>query len=246
MDYYTRPSFGFGTGLTPLIKKFLIIYSAIYIAELILMHWVGIPVVYFLQLHPYSSQAFQVWQLITHPFIHDPVGPIGFLIDCLVFFFFAGSLESVFGSGRFLIFFYFSALGAAICGLAMSGISGFNTPFLGMTPSILSMVVIFGFLNPEASILLFFVLPIKAKYISYGTIVVVGLTFLAKVNPFGAYHLGGILFGYIYFKYLGSAFDPNLLYVKYHQWRYERNKRSRFKVYDGFKDSDDNDKPTIH
>jgi hypothetical protein len=38
-----------------------------------------------------------------------------------------------------------------------------------MMPSLLSLIVIFGLLSPEATILLMFILPIKAKYLSYGT-----------------------------------------------------------------------------
>jgi membrane associated rhomboid family serine protease len=137
-----------------------------------------------------------------------------------------------------------SALGGALCGLAFSSVSGFNTPFLGMLPSILSMIVVFGLLNPESTILLMFILPIKAKYVSYGTALITLLTFLAKVNPHGAYHLGGIFFGYIYFKGPRTLFDPNLIYTKYLEWQLKR-KRSRFKVLDGNKKKDDN-KPTYH
>lgn len=241
-----RVSYSFGTGMTALGKKLLIIYSVIYILELLLEHWLHIPAVYFLQLWPFSSEGFQVWQIFTSPFIHNPLNPIGFLINCLIFYFFAGSVERSLGSSRFLILFYLSALGAAVSGLAFSNVSGFNTPFSGMMPSLLALVVIFGFLNPEAAILLFFIIPLKAKYISYGTILITILTFLAKVNPHGAYDIGGILFGYIYFRGPRNVFDPDLIYLKYSQWQFERKKRS-FRVIDGGnKGKKDNDKPTYH
>jgi len=112
-----------------------------------------------------------------------------------------------------------------------------------MMPSILAMVVVFGLLNPEATILLMFILPVKAKYLSYGTILITTLTFLAKANPHGAYHLGGILFGYCYFK--GPWFlNPNTIYLMYLQWKLKKAK-SKFKVIDG-ESNKDNDKPTLH
>ncbi len=144
-----------------------------------------------------------------------------------------------------MIFFYTSALGGLLGGLIFSGVSGFNAPFSGMLPSLLSLIVIFGFLSPEATILLMFVLPIKAKYLSYGTIVVTFLTFLAKANPYGAYHLGGILFGYLYFKGFANLVDLNLLYQRYLQWQLKK-KRSRFMVIDGNKGKRDEDRPTYH
>jgi membrane associated rhomboid family serine protease len=239
-----RMTYGFGSNLTLLGKRLLLIYGAIYILELLFEHWLKIPVVEVLQLYPFKYESFHIWQIFTHPFIHNPRAPISFLINCIVFYFFTAPVENAFGSKRFLIFFYLSALGGAFCGLAFSGVSGFNAPFLGMLPSILSMIVIFGLLSPESTILLMFIFPIKAKYISYGTAIVTLLTFLAKVNPHGAYHLGGILFGYIYFKGPRTIFDPDLFSAKYLKWQLKR-KRSHFKVLNGNKKKDDN-KPTYH
>jgi len=239
-----RMSYGFGSNLTLLGKRLLLIYGAIYIIELLFEHWLKIPIVEVLKLYPFKEESFQIWQIFTHPFIHNPRSPISFLINCLVFYFFATPIENAFGARRFLILFYLSALGGALCGLAFSSVSGFNAPFLGMLPSVLSMIVVFGLLSPESTILLMFVLPIKAKYLSYGTALITFLTFLAKANPHAAFHFGGIIFGYIYFKGPKNLFDPNLIYTKYLEWQLKK-KRSHFKVLDGNKKKDD-DRPTYH
>jgi membrane associated rhomboid family serine protease len=210
--------------------------------ELLLEHWMKIHVVQYLQLFPLMSEGFHFWQIVTHPFIHAPGAPIGFLINCLVFYFFAAPVEAALGAYRFLKLFYFSALGGALCGLIFSSIAGFHAPFMGMLPSLLALIVIFGLLSPEATILLMFILPVKAKFISYGTVIITLLTFLAKANPHGAYHLGGILLGYIYFKGPKEVLNPSRLYAAYLVWRYQR-KKSRFTIIEGGKDKD-NDKPT--
>jgi membrane associated rhomboid family serine protease len=240
-------SYEFRSGLTPLCKNLLIIYATIYVLELVVKHWMNIPLVSYLMLWPVRLPDFHLWQIFTHPFIHDPSSPIAFLIDCVVLYFFVGPVESVIGTRRFLTLFYLAAFGGALCGMVFSGVSGFNAPFSGMMPSLLAVIVVFGFLNPEATILLMFVLPLKAKYLSYGTIVVTALMFLAKASPNGAFHLGGILCGYIYFKGPRNIINFNLLYLKYLEWKLKR-KRSRFHVVDGFKDEKDkdNDKPTYH
>lgn len=239
-----RSSFGFGTRLTRLGKRLLILYAAVYIAELLLEHWFNVPAVAYLQLYPPGSDYFHFWQILTHPFIHDPRAPIGFLINCLVLYFFAAPVEYALGTGRFLALFYLAALGGALAGMAFSPMTGFNLPFMGMLPSLLALIVVFGLLNPEATILLMFILPVKARYISYGTAGITLLTFLAKANPAGAYHLGGILCGFLYFRIPGITLDPQILYLKIRQWRLRRRK-SRFKVIDGAKGKDD-DKPTYH
>ena len=241
----TASSFRFGSNFTQLGKQMLVIYAVIYVIELLFEHWLKIPVVYQLMIYPFSSDGFHLWQIATHPFIHNPSTPISFLINCLVFYFFAAPVEYAFGTRRFLQLFYVSAAGGAVCGLLFSSVSGFNAPFMGMLPSLLALIVIFGLLNPEATILLMFILPIKAKYLSYGTIVITLLTFLAKANPHGAYHLGGILFGYIYFRGPKDVFDPNRLAAKYSEWQFNR-KKSKFTVIDGQKNKEDDDKPTLH
>jgi len=234
--------YGFGSKVTLLGKRLLFIYGTIYVFELLFEHWFKVPVVSALQLYPIKHWNFHVWQLFTHPFIHNPHSPFSFLISCVVFYFFSGPVEHAFGPKRFLLLFYTSALGSALCGLGFSGVAGFNAPFLGMMPSLLSLIVTFGLLSPEATILLMFILPIKAKYLSYGIIIITFLTFLAKANPHGAYHLGGILFGYLYFR---NLLDPRLIYLRYLEWRLKR-KRSRFKVMDGYKEKGDDDPPTYH
>jgi len=240
-----KTSFGFGSQLTQLGKKLLFVYGTIYVLELIFEHWLKIPVVSVLKLSPLGSGSFHFWEIFTHPFIHNPYSPLSFLISCIVFYFFAAPVEDAFGPKRFLTLFYASALGGALCGLAFSGVSGFNVPFLGMMPSLLSLIVIFGLLRPEATILLMFILPVKAKYLSYGIIIITALTFLAKANPHGAYHLGGILFGYVYFRNPGNVFDFKLMYLTFSAWRLKR-KRSGFTVIDGYKEKKDKDTPTYH
>lgn len=243
---HSSMSFNFGSNWTLMVKTFLIVYGVIYVLELLLVHWLNIPIVKWLMIYPVSHESFGLWQIITHPFIHDPTAPIGFLINCLVFFFFAGKLEDVFGTTGFLTFFYFCAVGGMIVGLLLSPVSGFGYPYLGMTPSILAMITVFGLLYPEATILLMFVLPVKGKYISYGTILVTALLFLAKVNPHGPYHLGGILFGLAYLKSPKNLFNFRWWHLKYLQWRYDNVKKKRFKVYDGQKENRPKKPPTIH
>ena len=235
---------GFGSRLTVLGKRLLLMYGIIYVVELLFEHWLRIPLASVLQLYPFTDSHFRIWQIVTHPFIHSPQSPISFLISCVVFYFFCAPVEHAFGQKRFLILFYASALGGAIFGLALGSVSGFGDPFLGMLPSLLSLIVVFGLLNPEATILLMFILPIKAKYLSYGTIIITLLTFLAKANPHGAYHLGGILFGYVYLRGVGNFLDPKVIHLKYLEWQLKR-KRSRFQAIDGGRGKDD-DTPTYH
>ncbi len=239
-----RPTIGSGTSLTRTGKIMLIAYAAVYVLELIGEHWLGSPLYAWLALSPLNSPQFHVWQLVTHPVIHDPGAPIGFLIDCVVFYFFAGTVESALGTRHFLKIYILAAAGGAAAGLLFSGLTSFGLPFAGMLPSLLALIVVFGLLSPEATILLMFVLPVKAKYISYGTVIVTALTFLARTNPHGAFHLGGIGLAWLVFRSPTHWLD-----AKYWRWKYlnhaQRRRRAKFTVIDSRNGKDD-DGPTIH
>ena len=239
-----RTIFGFGAPLTAIGKQMLIIYASVYVVELICEHWLAIPIYRWLALWPIGSGGFQLWQLITHPLLHDPGAPIGFLINCLVFYFFAGTIESALGARRFITLYVVAACGGALIGLLFGLLTDFAAPFSGMMPSLLTLIVVFGLLRPEATVLLMFVLPIKAKFISYGTVIITVLTFLAKANVHGAFHLGGIFLGYLCFRSTGQWWNIN-----YWQWKYfefkQKRRRSRFTVIDR-KNNDDDPPPTIH
>jgi membrane associated rhomboid family serine protease len=235
---------GFGSTLTPVGKAMLVIYAVVYILELLAQPWLGIPVYQWLALSPPNSGLFHIWQLVTHPLIHDPGAPISFLIDCLVFYFFAGTIESSLGTKGFLQLYIIAALGGAVASLIFGSMAAFGVPCAGMMPSLLALIVVFGLLRPEATVLLMFILPIKAKFISYGTVIVTALTFLAQTNLHGAYHLGGIGLGWLYFRSPTHWLDPNWWRWKYFE-RTQKKRRSKFTVIKGQNDDDD-DHPTIH
>ncbi len=241
--YGHRQTIGFGNRLTPVGKIMLIVYATVYVLELIGQQWLGIPIYRWLALSPVNSGTFHIWQVVTHPLIHDPGAPIGFLINCLVFFFFAGTIESALGTRAFLRLYVIAALGGAAASLLFGGLTSFGVPCAGMMPSLLALIIVFGLLQPEATILLMFVLPIKAKYISYGTTIVTALTFLAQTNVHGAYHLGGIGLAWLYFRAPAQWLDTN-----WWRWKFftlgQKKRRTKFTVING--KSNDDDKPTIH
>ena len=245
MNHYThKPQFLLRSPLTATGKKLIIFFSVIYILELIVEHWLRFPIVELFQLYPFENDRFAFFQYFTHPFVQHPTSPIHFLLNLLLLYFFSGPVEQAIGTKRFLTLFAVSTYGGALCGLCFSGIQGFNQPFFGIMPGLMAFLVIFGMLSPESTLLLFFVIPIKAKFISYGTILILFLGFLSKTNPGATYQLGGILIGYLYFNGLKKSIRSNKYYLNY-LYRQKQKKKSRFKVIDGISD-DSEDKPTYH
>lgn len=227
--------------LTRLGKRLLCIYAGIFVAELICQHWLSLPVGEWLSLYPPFSPDFRIWQVVTHAFIFDPFSPLGPLFSFIGFFFFAEPVERFFGTRRFLLFYFSVAAVAAASGMLLSGIEAFSAPFCGIGPEILALVTAFGLLYPDLTIYLFFFIPVRAIWVSYFTIAVAVLLFLGKADPWGAYHLGGILTALFWVKggrRLLSRENWTLWWLKL---RY-RIRRRKFTVIQGGKDKP----PTLH
>jgi len=103
--------------------------------------------------------AGEVWRIVTFILI-PPFGqnPIWAILGFYVAYHIGTSLEYAWGKTLFNLYFLFGVLGAIIAAF-ITGI-GFNSYLF------LSMLLAYCYLNPNATFLLFFILPIKAKYIA--------------------------------------------------------------------------------
>ena len=100
----------------------------------------------------------EVWRLLTFAVIPPPAGGL-FIALALYFYWMLGSaLENTWGSFKFNIFYLFGILGNIIAGF----ITGFATnDYLN-----LSLLFAFAMLYPNFQILLFFIIPLKIKYLA--------------------------------------------------------------------------------
>ena len=99
----------------------------------------------------------QIWRLITFIFL-PPTGSIIFILINLYFDFFLGtSLENHWGSARFNLYY--------LLGIVGNILSGFLTGFATNYYLNLSLLLSFAVLCPEMEFMLFFVLPVKAKWL---------------------------------------------------------------------------------
>ena len=183
--------------------------------------------------------SFAVWQLFTYMFLHSPLGFGHILINMLTLWMFGKDLETIWGTRRFLKFYFLCGVGAGVC--VVVGNYLFGNPYtrtIGASGAIYGLLMAFGMTYPNSTVLFSFLFPIKAKYF----VAIIGA--IAFLSSFGANngvsnvaHLGGMAFGYFYLRYellRGSrrgGFDPiGTLRMRYKQWQVERAKR-KFQVY---------------
>jgi membrane associated rhomboid family serine protease len=173
-----------------------------------------------------------LWQPVTYLFLHDTSNFFHIGLNMLALWMFGTELESLWGTRRFTRFYLVTGIGAALCTTLVSWSS--YVPTIGASGAIYGLLAAYGILFPDRTILLYFVLPIKAKYF----VLILGLlTFWSSLTATGSgvahvAHLGGMIFGWLYlrgFTGRGGLHLPNV-HAWWERWRRARLKR-KFKVY---------------
>ncbi len=113
---YQAPS-GFKM-LPDVIKNLLIINGIFFLATFVLGNTDNINLVKLLGLHLPGSPDFYPHQIVTHMFMHGGIGHIFFNMFAL--WMFGYTLENVWGSKRFLIYYMVTGLGAALLHLGVN------------------------------------------------------------------------------------------------------------------------------
>ena len=154
-------------------------------------------------------QELKVWTLLSYGFLHSLNNILHIIGNMAGLFFLGRILEPQLGQKPFLILY----LGGALSGGLLYLIFHYNSPVvvIGASASVSALVALFCLRHPEHTItlLLFFVIPvsIKPKYLLRIAFAfsIFGLLFLelGKAGPGIAHsaHLGGILFGFLYYRY---------------------------------------------
>ena len=147
-----------------------------------------------------------VWQLLTYQFMHG--GMTHLLLNSIGLYFFGRHMEMMLGRKTFLKLYLLSGVAGGIVQLLLALISPrFAGPMVGASAGICGLVAAFSLLNPDSSILIFFVIPLRAKYVLPLTIVLsVAMLIFSKSDgvAHGA-HLGGTLFGYAYLRWFSMS-----------------------------------------
>jgi membrane associated rhomboid family serine protease len=114
-----------------------------------------------------------LWQLLTYPFVATPTSGFWFLLELLILFWFGRSVHARLGRQRFWRLLLTASVAAAVVAVAVEWIivavsPGFShLPFIAMLGQRMVMSILiaaFATLYGEATILLFFVLPVRARW----------------------------------------------------------------------------------
>jgi membrane associated rhomboid family serine protease len=151
-----------------------------------------------------------LWQFVTYMFLHAGVGHL--LMNMLMLWFFAPRLERRWGSPAFVRFYLIVGAGAgvfhALVAYAAAGGANVLNPMLGASGAIYGILLAYALYYPNDMMLLYFVIPIRVKYLVIVAIVItLFASFQSAMVPGGGAdhishitHLGGLLVAFAYLK----------------------------------------------
>ena len=205
--------------MPPVVKNLLLINVMMYVITLVTGNFMyeNFALFYF------KSPFFKPYQLVTHMFMHGGFTHIFFNMYTL--FIFGGVLERVWGSQKFLLYYFVTGIGAALLhlGVMYLQLQGYiadinagdfmaraniqallSTPTVGASGAIYGLLLAYGMLFPNNVMQLIFPpVALKAKWfvLIFGALeLLLGLSGRGgNVAHFA--HLGGMIFGFFLILY---------------------------------------------
>jgi rhomboid family protein len=234
MSRYRELAYSFGPPLTPMVKKLIIITSAVFLLTYVplqifhseffggIFEWFGLQPV--LVVH-----RLFIWQLATYLFLHG--GWFHIIFNMFALWMFGADLEHAWGGRKFLFFYFLTGVGAGILDVALNTIfpPAIPTLTIGCSGAVYGLLLAYGMLFPDRLIYLYMIIPIKAKWF----VAIMGaIEFVSSFGNPGSgishfAHLGGMLFAYLYLR--GWSL-PYRWQLQYHDWR-RAQLRKKFEVY---------------
>jgi membrane associated rhomboid family serine protease len=159
MNFLDKLERRFGNWAIPQFALFIVLANAlIYVLSQIRPDFV-----YQLTLDPEAiRQGREYWRIVTFLFVPPPLGLLWMMLWLFVFYQFAQALEQEWGEFRFCLFYVIGALATIIAALCMG-------ETLSNLPLNTTVFLAFATLFPNLELLLFFIIPIKVKYLAIFT-----------------------------------------------------------------------------
>ncbi len=186
--------------LTPAIKFLLIACGAGFLIQQTADQFFGGNVLSWLALVPAGVVLeHRFWQLITYVFLHGDV--MHLFLNAMMLVFIGGEIEGLWGSRRVLLYFFFCSVMAGVTYLFLQvfiwGAEGLHVPMLGASGGIYGLLLAYGLLFSERTLLFMMLFPMKAKHFVW---VLAGVEFLTSVYSGrgglpAAAHLSGMVAG---------------------------------------------------
>jgi membrane associated rhomboid family serine protease len=179
----------------------------------------------------------QIWRLLTHAFCHDRTTVWHLLCNMLFFFWFGPTLESMYGSREFLLFYLSAAVVAGLAYVGLDLVTGRSTPAIGASGAVMGVTMLYAIYYPRQIIYVMYIIPVEIRWLVCLFVIFdlhPVLLALARDPVFTdvahAAHLGGLAFGYAYWKF-NLRLEPFVAGLRLPRWRRLAGPRPVVRVY---------------
>jgi membrane associated rhomboid family serine protease len=195
-DYYRSPHVRFGPSLTPMVKYLIIANVAVYFLQFLARGYLDV----LLAVSPLCFRDFFLWQPFTYMFLHSRYHVLHLVFNMFVLWMLGCDLERRWGGRQFLKYYLICGVGAGLIIATTAFFSGGIT--LGASGAIFGLMIAFAIVFPNAVILAFFLIPIRAKTFVMILIAIelFSMVTYAQDNVSHLGHIGGALVGYLYLR----------------------------------------------
>jgi membrane associated rhomboid family serine protease len=180
----------------------LIALVAAFLVQSVVSRFSSFPVNDYFALSLWGLKHGYIWQLLTYQFMHG--GLLHLFFNCWAVYVFGHDVEMALGRKSFLTLYFSSGILGGVA-QALAGLVSpdyFAGPVVGASAAAFGLAAAFAMLFPDRVLLLFFILPMRAKWLLAlaGALALYGMISPPDGTAHAA-HLGGMLTGLFFIRY---------------------------------------------
>jgi membrane associated rhomboid family serine protease len=150
----------------------------------------------------------QAWRLVTHAFCHDRHSIFHILFNMLCLYWFGSTLEMMYGSREFLMFYLTAAVVSALAFVGLDLYTGSSVPGIGASGAVMAVMMLYAMHFPCETICVCWFFPLEMRWVMVLFVIwdlhpvllaLSGDQFFTGIAH--AAHLGGLAFGFLYARY---------------------------------------------
>lgn len=185
----------------------VVVNVVVFLAQLVIERFARLDFTGYLALSLEGLRHGFVWQVLTYQFMHANL--LHLLVNCFVIYVFGREVEEALGRKSYLILYFASGVLGGLTQIAAGLLLGgyFAAAVVGASAAGFGVTAAYAMLFPDRIILLFFIIPMRAKYLlllSLGVAVwgiVAPDSGLGGVHIADAAHLGGMITGIVFIRW---------------------------------------------
>lgn len=156
---YGHPRFGI-----PNLMKFIVVGN---IVAFFLIRFAGFGAISFLGFSLNGLLRGEIWRLVTFVFVPDSTNLLMLALSLYFYYFIGNHLEQEWGTPKFTLYYLSGMVLTALVSVITTLTTGMDAAVYGTYYVNMSMFFAFAMLHPDTQVLLFYIIPVKMKWLAW-------------------------------------------------------------------------------